>query len=392
MDFQRLFKRKEEDPAPPTARDNVRETVNARDVLVCEGELLDGTKPACLVWSSVGGAIRVKADKILGILEGRTRIKAAALQELYPALFEKAPNPGTEFNIPLQAVVMQLEDLFTGLAAEELFLEDFDTPFGRLAREDEAKLKDEHPDRSDVGPRTAPQLFTLPQPGLKPDPNEQDQSAGREMPKENGSTQELKEKNPSSDGKSGSDTARQESQNHACRPELTNNPSIEKLVPASDPHSARSGTSASSSAARKIPSNNSRREAHVYLQELYLTDESLDGSKVAEMILQLPRVAGVVILLSDGAALGGGLCGGLGEALLSLTPDFVKYLLDFTKSMQGGPVNFVTFSGHACQVSLTIDGDVLILASHEGKNLPPGLRERLVATAQALNMIYSSKS
>ena len=50
-------------------------------------------------------------------------------------------------------------------------------------------------------------------------------------------------------------------------------------------------------------------------------------------------------MLSDGAALGGGLSGGLSEALLSQTPDFVKHLLDFTKSIQGGPVKFVTFSG-----------------------------------------------
>jgi hypothetical protein len=128
------------------------------------------------------------------------------------------------------------------------------------------------------------------------------------------------------------------------------------------------------------------------LQELYLTDEPLDGVKVAEMILQLPRVSEVVILLSDGAALGGRLTGGLSEPLLSRTPDFVKHLLAFTKSIQGGPVKFVTFSGHACQVSLTIDKDVLILTGHEGKNLPPGLRERLVATAEALNMIYGLQS
>ena len=83
MDFQRLFKRKEESPTPPI-RDSTRETLSGRDVLVCEGDLLDGKSPASLVWSNVGGAISVKADKILGILEGRTRIKTAVLQELYP--------------------------------------------------------------------------------------------------------------------------------------------------------------------------------------------------------------------------------------------------------------------------------------------------------------------
>ena len=65
MDFQRLFKRKDESPAHPMPGEIGRESLNERDVLVCEGELLDGATLACLAWSSVGGAIRVKADKIL---------------------------------------------------------------------------------------------------------------------------------------------------------------------------------------------------------------------------------------------------------------------------------------------------------------------------------------
>jgi hypothetical protein len=55
-------------------------------------------------------------------------------------------------------------------------------------------------------------------------------------------------------------------------------------------------------------------------------------------------------------------------------------------------VKFVTFSGYAYHLSLTMAGDVVILAGHQGKNLPPGLRERLVATADALSMIYSLPS
>jgi len=156
MDFQRLFKRKDESPARPMPSENGRESLNERDVLVCEGDLLDGARPACLAWSSVGGTIRVKADKILGILEGRTRIKAATLQEIYPGLFEKAPHPGAEFNIPLQAVVTQLEDLFVGLSSIEAGLEDLETPFGKLAREDEARFKDQHVDQPEAGKQQLP--------------------------------------------------------------------------------------------------------------------------------------------------------------------------------------------------------------------------------------------
>ena len=352
MDFQRLFKRKE-GPAPAMGKDNARDTLNERDVLVCEGELLDGSSPASLNWGKVGGAINVKADQILGILEGRTRIKAALLQELYPGLFEKAPNLGTEFFIPLQAVVMQLEDLFAGVSSEEAELEGFDTPFGQLAREDEARFKEKHADQPEVRTIAAPKLFLLEQPGSKPVLKEQDQSAALEKMTGKVCTQKQNEEKE---------------------------------------FNKENGEDGKPSEARKIQNHKIRREGHEYLQELYLTDEVLDGSKVADMILRLPRVTGVVIMRSDGAVLGGGLSGGLNEALLNLAPDFVKHLLGFTTSMQGGPAKFVTFSSQACHLSLAIGGDVLLLTGHQGKNLPPGLRERLVATAQALCMIYGPQS
>src|ERR1700745_1538489 len=97
-------------------------------------------------------------------------------------------------------------------------------------------------------------------------------------------------------------------------------------------------------------------------------------------------------MLSDGAVLAGGLSDALSETLVNLIPDFVTRLTDFTQKMPGGRTRFVTLSGDGGQVSLSSREDVLVLVEHEGKNLPPGLRERLVATAQALNLIYGSQS
>ncbi len=380
MDFQRLFKRKEDYPARPSAKVDPRESFNTREVLLCEGELLEGTTPACLVWSGVGGSIRVKAEKILGILEGRTRIKVADISDLYPALFEKAPNPGAEFNIPLQAVVSQLEDLFNGLSPEGTVPDEFDTPFGQLAREDEARLTEKKVDRLLAPEAKAPRFFTLPPSGARPAPNQPDQSSNLAKPEAATATRE-----------SPSNGADRNAQNPVSPAEQSDLWSA-NLDSASELQPACSAEPAGSPSTPRLPNPKIRRHGQASLQELYLTDETLDGVKVAEMILQLPRVSDAVILLSDGAALGGRLTGGLTEPLLSRTPDFVKHLLDFTKSIQGGPVKFVTFSGHACQVSLTIDKDILIVTGHEGKYLPPGLRERLVATAEALNMIYGLQS
>jgi hypothetical protein len=363
MDFQRLFKRKEEDPLPQFARDNTRETLNERDVLVREGELFDGQSPAAVVWSKVGGAISVKADKVLGILEGRTRIKAAVLQELYPGLFEKPPNPGTEFTIPLQAVVTQLQDVFAGISPEEANLEDFDTPFGQLAREDEARFENARADRpgksESYEPTAVPTTFD----------------------KDNGEV----------GLPIAASGTRSDLESQVVREEPSK-PVFEKPFPVLESGHAESAGAVLSAGARNIQSDKRRREGHARLQELYLTDEPLDGSEVASLILRLPGVAGVVIMLSDGAVLGGRLSGGLSEGLLSLTPDFVKHLLGFTQGIQGGASSFATFANDAFQISLTIGGDVLILSAHQGRRLPPGLRERLAATAQAVNMIYGPQS
>jgi hypothetical protein len=390
MDFQRLFKRKEEGSEPPIVRDDARESFNEKEVLISEGELLDGTSPACLAWNSVGGTIRVKAGKISGILEGRTRIKAALLQDLYPSLFEKAPNPGTEFSIPLQAVVMQLQDLFTSLSSNVAVLEDFATPFGELAREDEARLKDYHDERPEIGKGAVPKLFMLPEAGGSTNLKTPGESAERESPILD-AARELSEENSNDRPKSGAEEIRRDPDSKTAPVEWVL-PPADKLTSDSDLRNRAPASSTISSKGREIPNDDIRREGHELLQELYLTDESIDGSKVAKLILLLPRVAGVVIMLADGAALGGGICGEISEALLNLTPSFVKHLMDFSKGIQGGSVKFVTFSGHACQLSLTMAGDVVILAGHQGKNLPPGLRERLVATADALSMIYSLPS
>jgi hypothetical protein len=362
MDFQRLFKRKEEGPLP-VARDNTREILNERDVVVREGELFDGQSPASVVWSKVGGAIIVKADKILGILEGRTRIKAAVLQELYPGLFEKPPNPGTEFTIPLQAVVTQLQDVFAGVFPEEADLEDFDTPFGQLAREDEARFKNGRADRP--GQVRSYEATAIPSTFDKPI-GEVGLSTARNGTQSDLESQVVREEPPK--------------------------PVSEELFPVLESGHPDSAGAVLLAGAPNIQSNKERRQGYARLQELYLTDEQLDGSKVAWLILQLPGVAGVVIMLSDGAVLGGGLSGGLSEGLLSLTPDFVRHLLGFTQEIQGGPPSFATISSDAFQVSVTIGGNVLILSAHEGRRLPPGLRERLVATAQAVNMIYGPQS
>jgi hypothetical protein len=405
MDFQRLFKPKQAASAPPFAGDDAGDALKDEDVIIRQGELLDGNSPAPVDWSKVGGAITVKAGKILGVLEGRARIKAGVLEELHPGIFSSNLNPETEFNIPLQVVVMQIQDIFCGTPLAVAKLEGLETPFAELAREDEARFKKGLRDRPLVRQTDVPKSL------------DQDDTSGRtsetaivNLGERRGFNVTSEEQTTLADGaplaeggskKTGRDDdpaphlanpphhwANTDTESRLARSEQAK-PAVERLGSAPAFRNAPSSMSPSPPEVRHVQTHSSRREGHERLQELYLTDEPLDGAKIADLVSQLPRVTGVVIMLSDGAVLGAELGGGIGEKLLSLAPDFVKHVSVFTEIIPGGPTRFITFFGHALQISLVIDGDVLMLVGHEGKNLPPGLRERLIATTQALNIFYS---
>jgi hypothetical protein len=350
MDFQSLFKRKQEGPAPTFVCDDAGDALKQRDVIIREGELLDGHSPAPVDWSKVGGAITVKAEKILGLLEGRTRIKAEVLEELHPGKFARPTDPAAEFNIPLHVVVMQIQDILCSTSLADIKLEGLETPFAELAREDEERFK--------KGQRDQP----LGRQAVVPRSLDENDNGSRE------------------------DTESQLARSGHPEPAIARSGSAPKF------HNAPSRMASPAPEGRYVQSRTARREGYERLQELYLTDEPLDGAKVADWVFQLPRVTGAVIMLSDGAVLGGELGGGIGEKLVSLAPNFVKHASGFTEILADGPTRFITFFGHALQISLVICGDVLMLVGHEGKNLPPGLRERLIATAQALDILYGPQS
>jgi len=381
MDFQRLFKRKAEGSALPGETDDAGGSLKNVDVVIREGELLEGNIPASLLWNSVGGGITIKAGKILGILEGRTRIRAGVLQELHPSLFSGPVNPDAEFNIPLRVVVTQIQHIFSGISSTDTALEGFDTPFAELAREDEARFKIELRDRKlpvDNAPATGAtsnnedkdseiRLADQPKNGA-----DADSEGGPAHTEETKGTSEQQGTAPSG---------------RIVRDDLVTAP---HLRPAHEFRKPPARVSSPPAEVRQPRSSNLRRDGYERLQELYLTDEPVDGSMIADCVSRLPRVTGVVIMLSDGAVLGGGVGAVISTKIVHLLTDFVTHILGFTESLPGGPTRFITFFGHALQISLVIAGDVLMLTAHEGKNLPPGLRERLIATTEALNIIYGS--
>lgn len=377
MDFQRLFKRKAEGSALPGETDDAAGALKNVDVVIREGELLEGNFPASLLWNSVGGGITIKAGKILGILEGRTRIKAGVLQELHPSLFSGPVNPDAEFNIPLRVVVTQIQHIFSGISSTDTALEGFDTPFAELAREDEARF------RAELRDRTLP-IESAPATGATSDSEDKDSEIRLADQPKNGADADS-EGGPAhtEEAKGTSEQQGTVPSGHIVRNDLV---MAAHLRPAPEPGRVPSPPAE----VRQPRSSNLRREGYERLQELYLTDEPVDGSIIADYVSRLPRVTGVVIMLADGAVLGGEVGAVISAKIVHSVTDFVTHILGFTESLPGGPTRFITFFGRALQISLVIAGDVVMLTAHEGKNLPPGLRERLIATTEALNIIYGS--
>ena len=381
MDFQRLFKRKAEGSALPGETDDAGGVLKNVDVVIREGELLEGNFPASLLWNSVGGGITIKAVKILGILEGRTRVRAGVLQELYPSLFSGPVNPDAEFNIPLRVVVTQIQHIFSGISSTDTALEGFDTPFAELAREDEARFKVELRDRTLPIDRALVTGATSNNEDKDSEIRLADQPKnGADADSEGGPTHKKETKGTS------------EQQGTASSGRLVRDDVVTAahLQPAHEFHNPPARVPSPTGEVRQPRSSNLCREGYERLQELYLTDEPVDGSMIAEYVSRLPRVTGVVIMLSDGAVLGGEVGALISAKIVHLVTNFVTHILGFTESLPGGPTRFITFFGHTLQISLVIAGDVLMLTAHEGKNLPPGLRERLIATTEALNLIYGS--
>jgi hypothetical protein len=401
MDFQRLFKRKQESFLPPFAGEDAGDALKDRDVTIREGELLDGNAPAPVDWSELGGAMTVKAGKILGVLEGRTRIKGGVLQELHPGKVTGHLNPEAEYNIPLQVVVTQIQDIFSSTALAVTKLEGLETPFAELAREDEARFKQELRDLPFGRETAVPKLL-----GENNTSGKTSESALVRRYETGGCEVMLKEETTPVDGATLTEgSSRQDGKDpHLASPPPDGagattegqlapseqpKPAIERLGSVPEFCNASSSMPLSPPEVRYVQTHSSRREGHERLQELYLTDEPLDGSKVADLVFQLPRVTGVAIVLSDGAVLGAKLGGGISEELLRMAPEFAKHVSGFAEIIPGGPTTFITFFGQVLQISLVIVGNVLMLVGHEGKNLPPGLRERLIATTQALDTFYA---
>ena len=125
-----------------------------------------------------------------------------------------------------------------------------------------------------------------------------------------------------------------------------------------------------------------------------MVDEPLDGRRVALLLQQFPRVTGALILLEGGAVLGGRLPDWLSLEAALQAPEVLAHFTRFITELEAGrqaQSTFVTVTS-TTTISLVRSGQIVLLVSHQSRKLPPGLAQRLIETAEALNLIYGDDS
>ena len=136
------------------------------------------------------------------------------------------------------------------------------------------------------------------------------------------------------------------------------------------------------------PAKPLRRRGLERLQELFLTDDLLDATQVAQSLRAFPKVKAVLILLDDGSVLGGELPPNYQFASASSAPALMRAVRDFGTALTKTEVSALTFLADT-PISIFFEGRVCILVAHEGRGLLPGMRDRFTDIAKALDALYA---
>ena len=297
-----------------------------------------------------------------GLAEGSVTIKASTLQRIHPALLPVQLAEEYQFPISLKTVVLQVQAHLRRSSAERQNPAgpDFDTPIAQVAREDEEFFnlaKSAEPKETPIH-EPAQANRKIPGPTLTPADR-----PGLPM---------LRKKSPTEYIDSGP-------------------LSRSGVTTAAQPQSARSETEVrraehAGPKSGAIALNSLKRIGLERLREIFMTEDQLDAHQVAMLLAAFPKVNSAMIMLGDGTALGGDLPEGYHLETARLAPVIMRSVREFDRSLRANETSAFTLLGDR-PVSLFAGGNIYILISHEGRGLLPGVRERIVEVAKALDAL-----
>ena len=424
INFSSIFRRND-DQLPPSADDQTDnaalvERLRERSIKLQRGDLepVSSASPP-LDWDAVDGHISVPAAAVEGMLEGRARIRAADIKSLSPSPLASDTPDQSEYIVALPSLIPQIQDLL-GTGKPELVPEaEYETPFTILAKQDGARFAEQNYGKKKVESfeRSQSDVDVLPLSRDAVGPSKGSLSAQEELEPEEKKEKELvpgavnaeppvltlrtlrqapphpgaQTKPPEAplEGEH-SKIHRQEIKNKAPKlPEnITRNERFESQEKAEE--AVLGGSAVTPLDSRRWDGDPSPAGRGMgLLQEIFMTNEPLDGRRVASLVRQFPGVTGALILLQGGAVLGGRLQESLNMDAALQAPEVLAKFLRFILELEGasGAPKFVTVTS-TNTTSLVSCGQVVLLVSHQGRKLPPGLAQRLTETAQALDLVY----
>ncbi|MBV9672361.1 MAG: hypothetical protein JO076_05995 [Verrucomicrobia bacterium] len=331
-----------------------------------------------LDWSNIEGSIvKVRLKDTQGIMEGRVTIKASILKSAYPSILPGEFNTDYQFPVSLKSVVLQVQASLKRSDPAKLPGPEFETPIAQVAREDEGFFKLEQAKTNSHSHEIVPvsENKTAPEPNLTPADRptfplikEKPRPAGKEVP-----PLEVSIPPPTSS---------------SALTEVASTP----FTP-SETNALKRGEPASQDGAAGFFQPDPRKPLHRIglerLQEIFMTEDLLDGRHVAKLIAEFPRVRGALIMLQDGTLIGGDLPPEFNIQAALSAPTFMCTLREFSARLQREQASALTIYQGGLPMSIFSEGSVLIFLVHSGPGLPPGMRERIGQIAQALSALYT---
>jgi hypothetical protein len=352
--------------------------------------------------SQASGEIRVKLRQTDGLMDGRVTISAKMLRDLYPGLVPEQLKEETAFPLSLRAVVLQLQNVMRSPndASALAGAPDFDTPIAQVAREDEGFFKlEENASCSTSSPNLPATSATGDFGSMLPLIREKEEV--RDNPPASPPIQVVaplpaEESKPP---KSAADSP--PSPKNVAEPPLVPGGAGIKRDPFADLPKPKLPSPKPPAAASpplveeipklpepdKRPPKPQRRRGLELLQELFLTDDFLDAGQVAQLLRGFPKVRAALIMLDDGAVLGGNLPENYRVSVALSAPALMRAVREFGTAVSSAEVSAFTLLADL-PISIFLEGRVCMMVVHEGRGLLPGMRERFTQITNALDALY----
>jgi len=381
-------------------------TLEAQEIILRKEDIEpDDPSSSILDWSKVEGekiALRLKDTN--GLMHGRVTVEAATLQRICPSLFSAPPASGQVLKLSLKSVVLQIQAHLNKTTHESAKAvgPDFDTPIAQVAREDEGFFKLEQSAKVASEPAkegeqdkheiVGPMLTPADRPAF---PLIREKPRTEERPSEPAAL-EVGLPSPAT-GKPGkfdpfADLPKVGPKRNADNADNAGNAGKEVRIDKFEAVAVDRQTQAGVPAARHAePSLKPlRRIGLERLQEIFLTEDLLDGREVAKLLTRFPKVTGVLIMLNDGSLVAGELPSDYNRQEALVAPALLLAAKEFNDRVRGANTSAITVFADQ-PLSIFGEGNVCIVIAHEGRGLLPGMRERISEVASALNALYANE-